>query len=302
MMKRFAALLLAVMLLLAMTACGEKNSGSNSGNDQVQTGTADPADKEKPAETPSDNKDEDKAADNKEPEEQRPEAEQPEEEKAPEITASHSDVTLKSVGSSFRFTEQGTPGIYACTYTSEDETIATVAEDGTVTAVAPGTTSVTMHIEYATGQVDFTCIVRCVWEENGNTASGVDLSAYFNGFMDSLGEGNTPAVMELPGDVIDAYYPGLNDVAKKQSVMQMAAMMQVAFEFALVECENASDVETVKTIFRSRVDSQAGGGGFYPMVEEAWSNADILVNGNIVALIVAGEQQDNAVASFNALF
>ena len=82
----------------------------------------------------------------------------------------------------------------------------------------------------------------------------------------------------------------------------MAAIGAVAFEFALVECENAADVETVKGIFEARVDAQVNGGAFYPETTAAWEKAEVIVNGNVVALIVAGEQQADAVAAFNALF
>ena len=44
------------------------------------------------------------------------------------------------------FSARDVPGIYACTFTSADETVAAVDEKlGTVTAAAPGMTTVTMH-------------------------------------------------------------------------------------------------------------------------------------------------------------
>ena len=45
------------------------------------------------------------------------------------------------------------------TWTSSNPDIATVAEDGTVTAVAPGRTTVTAKL----GDETFSCAVRCVW-------------------------------------------------------------------------------------------------------------------------------------------
>ncbi len=131
-----------------------------------------------------------------------------------------------------------------------------------------------------------------------------DLQAYYDNFMTSLGADNTPATMNANDDpsIIDGFFPGLNDIELKQSVIQMAMMMQVAFEMALVECVNAEDVETVKNIFQARIDSQVNGGAWYPAVEEAWSNASLIVKDNVVAMIVAGEAQDSAVAAFEALY
>ena len=79
------------------------------------------------------------------------------------ITPSHTDATFFGPGESFKYLPKGVDGIYACTYASEDETIATVdSNTGKVTAVGPGTTKVTMHVE-CNGQYDFECIVRCSW-------------------------------------------------------------------------------------------------------------------------------------------
>lgn len=82
------------------------------------------------------------------------------------ITPSHTDATFFGSGESFYFTPKGVTGIYACTYTSEDETIASVdSNTGKVTAVGPGTTKINMHVE-SNGQYDFSCIVRCSWTED----------------------------------------------------------------------------------------------------------------------------------------
>ena len=83
---------------------------------------------------------------------------------AGDVTPSHTDATFFGPGESFRYLPKGIDGVYACTYASEDETVASVdPATGKVTAVGPGTTKVTMHVEY-NGQYDFECIVRCNWE------------------------------------------------------------------------------------------------------------------------------------------
>ena len=139
---------------------------------------------------------------------------------------------------------------------------------------------------------------------NKAPAEAPDLTKYYEDFMATLGEGNTPAMVSANDDAsyVDSFFPGLNDVELKQSVLMMAAMAQVGFEIDLVECANADDVETVKGILQARIDSQVAGGAFYPSVAEAWEKAELIVNGNVVALICAGEAQDSAVEAFNALF
>ena len=131
-----------------------------------------------------------------------------------------------------------------------------------------------------------------------------DLTKYYEDFMTSLGADNAPAMMSALEDAsfVDSFFPGLNDIEMKQTVLQMAMMAQVGFELDLVECANAADVETVKEIFQARIDNQVAGGAFYPAVAEAWEKGEIIVNGNVVALIVAGEAQADAVKAFNDLF
>lgn len=139
---------------------------------------------------------------------------------------------------------------------------------------------------------------------NSNTAEAPDLNQFYTDFMASLGEDNAPAMMDANEDesYVETFFPGLNDIELKQSVLQMAMISAVGFEMDLVECANADDVETVKEIFQARIDSQVNGGAWYPETTAAWEAADLLVNGNVVALIVAGEYQSDAVDAFNNLF
>ena len=152
-------------------------------------------------------------------------------------------------------------------------------------------------------------LVACGASNNGGEVTNEsenfvapDMTQYYEDFMSSLGEENTPMMMPADPDTLAAFYPGLADIAAKQCVVQLAAMSAVAFEFALVECENAADVEAVKAILEARVAYQVEGGAWYPETVAAWEGAEIVVQGNVVALILAGEQTADAVAAFNALF
>lgn len=147
-------------------------------------------------------------------------------------------------------------------------------------------------------------LAACGGKKADEPVQAPDLNAYVEDFLVSLGEGNAPALMSISedADLVEGMFPGLGEIELNQTVLQLAAISAVGFEMDLVECAKAEDVETVKAIFQTRVDNQVAGGAFYPAVGEAWENASIIVNGNVVALIVAGEAQDAAVEAFNALF
>lgn len=140
-------------------------------------------------------------------------------------------------------------------------------------------------------------------ETDAQTKEAPDLASFYQDFMASLGE-NAPAMVDANEDesYVENFFPGLSAYELKQSVLQMAMISAVAYEFDLVECANESDVEAVKAVFQARIDNQVNGGAFYPATTEAWEKADLLVNGTVVGLIVAGEEQAGAVEAFNALF
>ncbi|MBD5162243.1 MAG: hypothetical protein HDT14_09565 [Oscillibacter sp.] len=79
------------------------------------------------------------------------------------VSASPSEMTLRSAGSTSRIQLLNAPGIYALNYTSSDPDVAEVDENGVVTAVTPGETTIFVRYEGAGGPKDFTCRVLCVW-------------------------------------------------------------------------------------------------------------------------------------------
>ena len=129
-----------------------------------------------------------------------------------------------------------------------------------------------------------------------------DLNKYYEDFMATLGADNAPAMMDLEGEYLEAFYPGLSDYGTKQAVVKTAAITSVPFEFALVELEKAADAEKVAAIFQARIDSQVEGGAFYPETIEGWKKAQVITKGSVVALISAGSNQDDAAAAFEKLF
>lgn len=137
----------------------------------------------------------------------------------------------------------------------------------------------------------------------------IDLSAFYN----TLREGDTwPELMDLTTDasmkeLLDSYYPGLSEIAVKQSGVYVAAISAAVGEIALVEVENAEDVQAVEDIFQARIDYQVGdgtnpGGAWYPETIEGWkTKSRIVSHGNYVMLAV-GDASASAVEQFEALF
>ncbi len=137
----------------------------------------------------------------------------------------------------------------------------------------------------------------------------VDLSAFYN----TLREGNIwPELMDLTTDanmkeLLDSYYPGLAEIAAKQRRVYIAAISAAVGEIALVEVENAEDVQAVEDIFQARIDYQVGddatpGGAWYPETIEGWkTKSRIVSHGNYVMLAV-GDASASAVEEFEALF
>lgn len=136
----------------------------------------------------------------------------------------------------------------------------------------------------------------------GQNKEAPDLNKYYEDFMASLGADNQPAMGDVEAEQLSQLYPGLENYAAKQSVLKIAMISAVAFEFALVELENEADAKAVADIFQARIDYQIENEAFYPMTLEGWEQAKIITQGNVVALIVAQGEQDRAVEEFNSLF
>ena len=136
----------------------------------------------------------------------------------------------------------------------------------------------------------------------GQNKEAPDLNKYYEDHMAALGADNQPTMMDVEGDLIAGTYPGLESIKTKQMVLKAAAISTIPYEFALVEVENEADAKTVADIFQARIDTQIESGAFYPMTQEGWQKAQVITKGNVVALICANEEQDQAVEAFNKLF
>ncbi len=318
-MKKLFALLLSLVLVLGLAACGNNSGGDpagNDGNNGNQTNQSQQPDGTEEEETPEQPNAEEPEVPDEDGEETDPPAEsgtpgdaddgeQPDE---AGLTLSRTDFTLFSAGATYRLTVTGGEG--ASTFTSSDTAVATVGSDGTVTAVAPGTATITVE----RGGQKATCTVRCNFKaesteepetpDEEQPAGGVDLSAFYS---DMTSQYTFGSLTEFTGDVLENYYPGMGAVDTKQCLVMGTLMTMNNGEFGLVEVSDSADVDTVKAIFQARIDYMVGdgnspGGAWYPGPTEQWkNNSRVVSNGNFVMMVVH-ENCDAIVDAFNALF
>ncbi len=320
-MRRMLAIFFASVLVLSLAACGGQKDGAPGGGDGQQgadqTGQNVAAPEEPETEDRPDRTDGDTSGEGA-PEEgaaaedaDKPEEAEAEADGASAVTASHTDVTMRTPGGSFQWKPRGTESGHTVSYTSADPSIASVAEDGTVTAAAPGTTTISMHVEGDGVQMDFVCIVRCIWEETGagvdqpsggtEEADGVktleDFFADLQASYDGLG-----AMMVYEGELLESYYAGLGDISTEQMLVQETKFSMANCAVALVEVSDSADVEAVKTILAARAKTQAEGGAWYPASCETWAQAVIVSAGNFVGMFVCPDDAQAMADAFTAAY
>ena len=137
------------------------------------------------------------------------------------------------------------------------------------------------------------------------SSKDVDLTAFYESLPGSVE--NWPSMMAMSQESVDAFYPGLSDISTKQCSVYMAMISANVGEIALVQVENAGDVQKVKDIFQARIDYQVGdetnpGGAWYPATIEGWKNDSRIVSHGNYVMLIAVEGADSVVDSFNALF
>ena len=303
MKKKLLALLTAMALMLALASCGAgEDTQDTQDEDASQEETVLPEDGQQ-EETPEEMPEEPTSG---EPEEAGPTEDPPAEEPddgdaSAAMSLSSTDFTLFSAGSSYRLQVTGAPE--ACTFASSDPKVATVAADGTVTAVAPGTAIIVV----TSGSEKRTCAVRCSWEtakpeekpagDGGAASTSADLNAFYE---DMISQYEFQSLQQFSADLVDAYYAGLNDVSTKQCLVMGTMMSMNNGEFCLVEVTDSKDVDTVKAIFQSRVDYMAETGAWYPGPTELWTNSSRVVSDGNYVMMVVHESCDAIVDAFRA--
>lgn len=309
--RRILSLTLACALSLSvLSACGSSDKGAGSASSAL---SADPGQSSASASVPEVSVPDASAPDVSQPDGSAPDQPSLDSKVEVTLTLNKSDFTLKSPGASYKLKYTCEPMLHgpAAQFASSDESVASVAEDGTVTAVAPGKAAITLTYGDLTAQ----CIVRCVWEEKtedeqpGSSASAsstpeaakVDLEAFVADLAAQHGENFAANANVVEFGMHDDLYPGISSIATKQLVIYQPMMGAVVCEIALAEVTSASDVDAVKAVFQARIDAQVAGGAWYPESIQGWqNNSRIVSNGNCV-LMVAFSECDAIVEQFNAL-
>lgn len=223
------------------------------------------------------------------------------------------DFTLFSEGNTYKVVVLAMGKVSDINYKSDNEDIATVAEDGTVTAMAPGVATITVTFNYEGEAKTLTAVARCRFETQSDTpetpeapetpAPAPEATISLSAFYSSLGGYEGMAGMQaVEGDFLNNFYPGLSGISTNQRVIYMPMMTSQAVEIAIVEVSDPSQVASVKAIFQQRINDQVAGGAWYPETIEGWqNNAKIVSNGNYV-MMICHPSSGAITGSFNALF
>ena len=240
------------------------------------------------------------------------------------LTLNRTDFSLFTTGATFRLKAAGVPDGTSVVWSSSNDKVATVGEDGTVTYVSAGSATITA----TAGDLTATCKVYCKAQEteqpdnggssssgsgsssgsssgSGSSSTKVDLAAFHSTVSSSY---DVPGSSE-PADaqLLDQYFSGLSSVKTEQCLVYLNMLSMNMGEMALVQVSDSADVDTVKSIFQARVDYMSGAdggtpGAWYPEPTRLWTeNARVVSNGNYVMMIVS-EDCDAIVKEFNALF
>lgn len=108
-------------------------------------------------------------------------------------------------------------------------------------------------------------------------------------------------------DDMERTLPGLLEMDLEQRVILMTLISINQGEIDLVQAKNAGDAAKVAEMFQARIDYMAGdgespGGAWYPGPTELWLNqSQVVTRGNYVMLVV-GDDCQQIVEDFNALF
>jgi len=217
----------------------------------------------------------------------------------PSLTLEKTDITLTEAGATAELKAVTTgKKVETVTFKSSDEAVATVDANGKVTAVAPGTATITASAAAGKETLTATATVKCEW----TVKVDADLTAFYESLVSEYGEEFPANANVVEFGMLPDMFPGLAEIETEQLLVFQPMMGAVVCEIGLVEVVNEADVAAVEEIFQNRIDFQVEGGAWYPETIEGWEkNSRIVTNGNYV-MMIAWNYCDEAVEAFNALF
>ena len=143
-------------------------------------------------------------------------------------------------------------------------------------------------------------------ETNDTPAVDADLQSFYDTLAEEFQWGDGYLV-DIEGEMLDGYFPGLKEISTKQFIAKMPMMSAVVNELVFLQCETEEDAAKAAEILQDRIDYQVGdennpGGAWYPESIESWKKAQVIQHGTYVAMIASAQYQEAVSSSFNALF
>lgn len=282
----------ALLTIALLAACGPKGDGSSSG--AVSGGGA------SASQQPDGSLPDAGIPDVSAPDVSTPDASLPDPSVPAQLTLDKTDFSLFKVGDSYRLKVISGENS-AVQWSSSNEKVAAVSEDGTVTAVSPGSVTITA----TAGDQTATCKVFCKLPVDSSSSSSsaagqVDLSAFY---QDITSRYEFSSFLELAdGEILANLFPGLEAIDTQQCLVYVNMMSMNNGEFALVQVKDSKDVDAVKAILQARIDYMVDGGAWYPEPTEIWTNYSSVVSNGSYVMMVVNESCSSIVDEFNALF
>ena len=150
-------------------------------------------------------------------------------------------------------------------------------------------------------------LTACGGNTNESTGSSdADLQNFYDSLVKEY-QWEEGYLVDIEGEMLEGYYPGLSEVSTKQFIAKMPMMSAVVNELVFLQCETEEDAAKAAEILQDRISYQVGdennpGGAWYPESIEAWKKGQVIQQGTYVAMIASAEHQDAIVNAFNDLF
>lgn len=132
-------------------------------------------------------------------------------------------------------------------------------------------------------------------------AKNVDLTAFYDTLATEYAW-NDDTMVNIEGELLEMYYPGMGEITTKQFIAKAPAMSSVVNEMVFLQCETEDEATKAVELLQTRIDTQAEGGAWYPESMEAWGRGIVDQQGTYVAMIASAEHQDAILESWKALF
>lgn len=149
-------------------------------------------------------------------------------------------------------------------------------------------------------------LTACGSGEKQEDSANVDLQAFYSNVEEACGweEGY---MVDIEGEMLESYYPGIGDLSLKQFVAKMPMMSAAVNEVVFLQCETEEDADRAEEILQARIDYQVGdennpGGAWYPESIEAWKKGQVHQDGTYVAMIASAESQSEIEELWDKLF